>query len=738
MEQKRKVPPIINSRTIPYRDGSTLIWYKDQDITNKKFKLWTGIVTSLRDYVKWCTQVPILAVVLYELPSADIPLLAQCRASIPHLFITQAIATDFALTNCHIIESLSKQYPIVSIPITSPADTIAAVGLLFHFTQLVDISCSSDWVTYLTSLGIRHTAGLLPPSICLITQYFVHKVGKRAKEFRQCLKNNLACEQLDQVVLLNETDLSDEWAALRGNEKVKQVILGTRLTYRDLLKYTYESVPPNTIVIYANADIYCTKTLTELYTVDMRDKLFALLRWDEQEGSVEPKLFGPRPDSQDAWILYSDSVKSRTWDWDAFHYKLGVAGCDNRFTGDMFGMKFLVSNPCHSIKTIHIHKTEIRDYNKYDILPAKLYLYIHPCSITHINQCRINECKLGKFEPRNTSVTIKSLNPKQAQTYAVMLARENKYKWSHETATIQTQPALELSKFTDAFVSASGLVYDYKKTHIGAAEKSDVFITKSDIPFRTAFFSPCETVETMLAIPAPLQSYFTNPDQFCLQYLSYVLQFFRKYPETEFTMYLPPALQTLAQTFVFRSDASGTAIKAVAWSPDVTVYAKTAYGILPELLEPSVHELAALRSAWPPYQPTATTNNCVILTDDVFTEDFSKSLESLVGLSIVCIGRKEYGLDIYHKLVGARMCILFNLPKQDTDWMKLWCLPKGCPTLEFQNELKVVGEFQHFAAAAELDCWCMPLYKGPVDDLQKQIGAQVDQWVKLNPLSSSS
>jgi hypothetical protein len=318
-----------------------------------------------------------------------------------------------------------------------------------------------------------------------------------------------------------------------------------------------------------------------------------------------------------------------------------------------------------------------------------------------------------------------------------MLAREKKYVWSHETPTLRSDPALDIMNYSNVFVAGSGLVYDYKKTYIGSPEKSDPYITKSDIPFRTAFFSPCETAEAMLAIPCAAKSMFTNPDQFCLYYLAYALQLYRKFPEINFTMYLPPTLQTLAQTFVVRPNAPDS-IKAIAWSPDVTVYAKTAYGFLPELFELSVHELRALRSAWPAYQPAATTNTCIVLTDDVFTEAFSKSLESLLGLSIVCVGRKEYGLETYQKLVGTRMCMLFNLPKQEADWLKLWCLPKDCLVLEFQNELKVVGEFQQFAAAAELNCWVMPLYKGPVEDLQRQIGGQLEQWIKANPTSVSS
>lgn len=735
MDPRRKTAPVINSRTITHRDSSTLVWYKDQDSTNTKFKLWTGIVTSLPEYVKWASKVPILAVVLHELPEADLPLLAQFRANSPFLFVKQEIATAYRLTNCHCIETLSKQYPIVTLDAsTSLADTIAAVGLLFHFTHLVDVPCSPEWATYLTTLGIRQSTGAVPPALWVITQYFVHKVTKRAKEVRQCLKNNLDCDLVDRVVLLNETDLKHEWSSMRHSEKVHQVVVGARLTYKDLLKYTYESVPSNTIVVYTNADIYCTPTLKELYTLDMRDKMLALLRWDEQSGPEDLKLFGPRADSQDAWIVLSDSVKSRTWDWSTFNYKLGTACCDNRFTGDMFTMKFLVSNPCNSIQMVHIHQSDIRDYNKHELLLAKLYMYIHPSAITYIEQNRSSDHKFGKLEPRTTAVAIKSLVPKQAQTYVVMLAREKKYTWSHETATIRTEPALELSKWSNVFVGPSGLVYDYKKTYIGPAEKSNPFITASDIPLSTAFFSACETVETMLAIPVARRVQFADPDLYCLYYLAYALQLYRKFPDIHFHMFLPASLQTLAQTFVLRPNSSES-IRASLWSPESTVYAKTVYGFLPDQFELSTNEIAVLRSAWPPYQLTTTTANCVVLTDDLLTEEFAKSLSSSLGLSIVCVGRKECGLEAYKQIVGAKLCILFTLPKQEAHWNKLWCLPKGCPVLEFQNELKVVGEFQQFAAAAELDSWFMPLHKGPPEDMRGQIVTQLVEWIKVNPIS---
>ena len=731
----RRVPPIVNSKTIPYKDGMTAIWMKDQDITNKKFKKWTALVTSVQDYIKWASHVPVLALVLHELTPTDYELLKVNRPTIQHLFVSQEVKNKYPIPSATILDTLHTLYPIIPHPYDGVlGHSLASVAILFHFTHLVDIPCSEAWSSSLKQLGIKQSIGLVPPSICLITQYFVHKVTKRAREFRQCLKNNLVCDHIDKVVLLNETDLTYEWSGMKGQEKVEQVIIGTRLTYKDLLKYTYDHVPSNTIVIYANADIYCNATLEELYSVNMRDKMFALLRWDEGSGPTDLKLFGPRVDSQDAWVVHSDSVKERTWDWSSFDYKLGTAGCDNRFTGDMFGMKFMISNPCHSIKTIHLHKTEIRDYNKHDIIQAKLYLYIHPASITYLEQSRSGPKTLVRMDDRKTTVKIRCLNPKQAQTYVIMLARENKFAWSHESDNIQPGSTLAVQQWSNAFMTGGGLVYDYKKIYAGPNETFDPYINNATIPSRTSFYGPVEKVDNILAIPSSQLTTFSNPDLYCIRYLSQAIQLYAKYHDISLNMFMPQNMLNMARTFKIRKDLTEP-VQAIEWNPNVSVYAKNIYGFLPENIDVGPQDIQALRETWPPYSTVPETKFCVVLTDDLITPTFAETvLGPLIKMPIVCVGRKESGLEAYNKIQGASLCVLFNLPKQNDDCLKLWCLPRACPVLEFQNELKVVGEFQHFAAAADLTCWLMPLHKGPTEDLQGQIAGQVTEWLKVNTI----
>jgi hypothetical protein len=87
----------------------------------------------------------------------------------------------------------------------------------------------------------------------------------------------------------------------------------------------------------------------------------------------------------------------------------------------------------------------------------------------------------------------------------------------------------------------------------------------------------------------------------------------------------------------------------------------------------------------------------------------------------------------YQQLGGAGLVILYNLPKQEEHWAKLWALPLGCPVLEFQNELKVEGGCQQLVAAAELNSWLFPLHKGSIQEVRDQVLAGLKEWFISNP-----
>jgi hypothetical protein len=177
------------------------------------------------------------------------------------------------------------------------------------------------------------------------------------------------------------------------------------------------------------------------------------------------------------------------------------------------------------------------------------------------------------------------------------------------------------------------------------------------------------------------------------------------------------------QSFAVKTGSSSS-IPAISWSPTASVYAKNLVGYYPAKTEVTTAQIGALRKAWTEWSDVKGPL-CVVLIDELLIPDFIETvIKPLLPAdwTVRCVPRSATGVEAYRQLVGASLCILYNLPKQDEQWAKLWALPSRCRVLEFQNELKVEGGFQHFAAACDFDCWYLPLYKGSPVETRVQIG----------------
>jgi hypothetical protein len=740
------VPRIIRSNTVPYKDGTTLVWYKkdEQDVANPRWKWWDGVVTSFADLEAWCAHVHIRGYVLTQKEEIDgVAAAARGTNVVESIFASDDILNArpipfweglgvpiFNLTNLHV------NYPYVGNAWDgTPDDATAMVALFYRFHRLA--VGASDWKgSEGRGTGLLKIETAEPPQIWLLSQYFVHKVSKRAKEFRQCLKNNLQCPLLDKVVYLTETDLSSEWSSYRGKEKVVQEIIGERLTYKHMLQYTYEKIPDNVIVVFANADIYMNETLNELFTVNMRDKMFALLRYDEDaEGKL--KLFGPHTSSQDTWIMLSDSVKARSWDFESFHYRLGIAGCDNRFAADIFSMKFSVTNPSQTIQTVHVHNTEIRDYDRKDILPARFYLFLNSTPLLTMDQVRHppNKVAGGTFPPRQATVRLQCPTPKQAQTFSVMLGRFKRFVWDPATPTPYKSAARPLYKWTDSSVIGAGIVHDYCRTYIDS-EIGGNYLQDATMPTYVDFKQHPTFTDRMLAIPCKRLDTLSNPDLYLVNYFTYAVQLqemLRAQGIAPCSFFMPEAYVEIGKYFRV---ANLEELNVIKWTPTTTVHAKEVYGLLPEAVEWGTEDIRALRRSCKVPSAPKTKKRCVVLTDAVFAETRVKEQIGLIlgeSWEIVCVGPQQTGPAIYSQLGGADLCLFYNLPERPmSEWAKLWAVPAGCKVLEFQNELKVAGEFQHFAAACEFDTYLVPLHKAPVEDVWKQAFGEFEKWKVLH------
>jgi hypothetical protein len=713
-------PKLLELSTPTYRNQKTLIWLQHQP--SMMWSRWDGIVSSIADYKRWYdTDARLVGMVLLKVEGDQDTFLEDLYSiakDIPMVLVSRAILSlkseDFwaeNFDNLMCLNDILDSYPFLQTPWNQTVeDAIAIFAIMFRYHRLVDVVQSR----------MKYVKDIVPQEAWLFTQYFVHPNKKRAKEIRECLVKNCACSEISRIVLFNEMDLSGEWATIPGSEKIQQVVTGSRLTYDVFLNYVSQNVPANVFAILANADIYMDSSLVNLWKIDMTDRMLALLRWDVRSG--ESALFGPRPDSQDSWIMLSDSIR-RVWDPVVFGFPLGKLGCDNAFAAHMLRNRFVLSNPALTIQTHHLHESGIRNYSIKDVISSDIYLHLTPTYLLDTVQEQVpiispqficNE--LAVFEVRSTSSS-------NEITYCTMLEKAGRYSWTPSIENSYFVPAIPIYSWKKAGVTPNGMVYDLHTVYVGkhAKEEQYQFWTGAHIDILT----PLQSCKRMAAIPFANTDVFHHPDTYVLQYLSRVLRILREYPCT--SCWLPAGFGSYLSSF------NGLP-SFVEWKEDTGCWADEVVGFLPgpTCSELGREDINGLRSLLPSWKPNASSNRCVVITDSTITPRFIyerltpwlKKDDPRWDISVV----SDKNPGAYDSIVGASLCILVG--GHYNKWSKLWALPRNCWVVEFQQELSLDGEFQHLCHVADVKSWILLLAKGSVSDVQDQIMEQLEKWHK--------
>lgn len=193
----------------------------------------------------------------------------------------------------------------------------------------------------------------------LLTGFYEDTDINRQKEFLECVRRNLANDQIDEIYLYIEEPFGIDRVLitypLLAASKVRLIPHGQRVTYRALFAYANRQLSGRRIII-ANADIYFDHTLEDLNGYNLSRKLLCLSRWD-----VQPDGFAchfDHPASQDAWI-FQTPIREFACD---FH--LGVPGCDNRLAWEAQRAGLALSNPSRSLRAYHLHLSQVRRYSE--------------------------------------------------------------------------------------------------------------------------------------------------------------------------------------------------------------------------------------------------------------------------------------------------------------------------------------------------------------------------------------
>ena len=653
---------IMRTGTQLWKDGKTLYWARNKQEAPIQ---WQIITVGLEDTRRFSPLICIFT----QMESGLKEFLTSSSAKTKNIIlltkatieeVTPEFIKENTLQNILCLDELEQLYPHAFEGTTytswngTPEHAVYLVGVILRFTYLAgfpqELQIPNKYIEYLPPSAT-------PKKLWLIQQYYEPDQSRRAKEIRACLQKNIDNPFIDKILLLNEKDLTSK---MPKSSKIEQTVIGNRLHYSDVLRTIYEKVPSNTLVAFANSDIYFDETIQTLWSLKMENKFLALLRYDAKSPTdEEPKLFGPRADSQDSWIVLSDSIKAAA---DAipklnklqdFDFPFGKSGCDNAIAYEMLRKKFLVANPAYSIRTIHLHISAIRTYEPKDVIEKPIFLYIEP-TIIHEFQTQTD------FTP---------------------------YK---------VQSKLRTYKFTDAFQTKDGLTYGYNTLYIENNEQVKALWSTSSAKISTLV--PYLKFEKSIAIPIDdtLAARFAKPEEYILFYLSRILAIRQTITGPNTAFWGPtelPNTTPLDWLRLFSWSEGQNPIPVVSREKISQLFSKECYyAPLRSSTMPYKEDIAALRSAFLYEIDVRNADKKVIIVQNgIFTENLIAEIEE----NLI---QQGYNIYVYY-LDKTDVQYIPNIFKNGTvligasttqDHYKvfgnMWMMPPGGKVIDFSGD----------------------------------------------------
>ena len=655
-----------------------------------------------------------------------------------------------------VIEDLMDSYPYLAEPVTTKDPIEKIILCLAHILRMNRVVWSSSVIRDEMPFGVRvqldvwlRTCGgkleQIPidsddsciPRTWLIQQYFRHSSNRRHKEIMTCLERNIECPLIDHILLMNEQDYSD----LPKSDKIVVELIGHRLTYYDVFQAIRRCVPAGAFVIISNSDIWFNMTLRHLWRIGLKERqlFLALLRWEDKGDINHAVLFGPRSDSQDTWILARDCVTFEPNEED-FGFPFGKSGCDNALALVMMRKKFIVTNPAYTIKTYHLHSTNIRNYDPKDVLYRPYFLY---CSPTAIQPCIIQK-QLGEFNLLSAPVRkawaerplgrsfvrpIFGLNDNSVQTVCSMLKREETYIFSADEQNLWTPPpsVTPLYNFIGGtFVTCEGLLSNFKELLVGDHTewmKSWSHASQSSL---------MNSIHVPNMISVPCDSVCADSlSTWCLRYLPRVLEI-RSILKTTGEIVPEFLVPSISDIGTFLNDCDWKAfssadvpvagnITVIPMMKDFNYYSENVWAVPPtEHTFVTSEDIDMLRTLLPDSVNESTTPVAVFCVDESPDAILTASWAEYIADKYMSKGWTVYYIrDTDSPSVRRRaFCnASWIFGQKGLDWM--WLAPKGATVMEFMSDMTPNGDHIHLAGACGLRYVLSVIKKEPLE-VQRQ------------------
>jgi hypothetical protein len=630
------------------------------------------------------------------------------------LFIARAIANTIGekeflalgLANVICLEEIHQVFPFVSIEHpwnATKEDAIYLVALVLRANQLIGIDSEQ---LYIERILANQAAGVTleikkegkVPELWFLTQYYRPEKARREREIKKCLEMNVKCSFIDKIILLNETDLSKQFPSDPMN-KIKQVVIGKRLTYAAVLQWFQENAPPNTICVFANSDIFLDDSWKLVWSVDLRDKFLSLLRYDIQEDGAGSKLFGPRPDSQDTWVFLAESLKTRTFDWKDLDFPFGKAGCDNAINVEMLRKKFLIVNPAYNIRTHHLHTSAIRTYDPTDVVDKPMYFYVEPTGINDMKPLHsLEDTLISKRTSNQFDRRITSINDKTINTFCAMVEKQEVFSYKKDELNTFPSAPIQIYKYKNVFHTSQGLIYDTKQIYVGATTEKQKAWSEAKLSPLIPSFHAKKTLNVFLP-----QQFFKNSETFLLYYISRILQLKK---EVGFGEFWSPNSERIIDSLQIFNWGSNREVPVLPMTPNGQVWANETYEYATNDLLLHKEDIQALREFVQPRwkQEAEKEERWIVVVDDFCDAEWVNLLESkFPEKTFQCIyGGRTSASRIVERMIGAKGLLFFGGPNAEERWGWNWLLPEGAHVIEIQNEMDPDGNGVHMSGACGL------------------------------------
>ncbi len=664
----------------------------------------------------------------------------------------QAKTTRFILVTMKLVEGLAKEsfdisqlgnvlcleeyasvYPFLGAEWDGTTeDAILCAAVVFRYNRVIGIKPGHPRMNSVVFDKINIT--LLetckePEPLVLLQQYYKPKDAQRANELYKCLKKNLECEYIDSIILFLES--KDLVLPPDPHKKLSILPLKARLTFSKCIETIQTRIGAGSIVVFANSDIYLDSSWSALWSVNIHDMFLALLRWEEGLNGEKHTIFGPRADSQDTWVIHSDSVLNRTWDHKALAIPFGQAGCDNAICIEFLRKKFKIVNPASTLKTIHVHHSDIRTYDPKDIVDRPNYMFIEPTGIHELNPFLSWDGWADEslqHEPLHRP--LKATTPKNLAMFCSQMNRDHSFTWSADSTNIYLAPVGQDHKILmtgGAFVSPNGLVYRHSDICIGTTE-----IQKTEWSSNTlSHLLPAHGVKEMMAFPLESE-WVHDPGLYILHYLSRVMKQREYTPEASF--WCKKTEDHLASVKLFKWNLSRG--RLLEYDDQTQVFSKRVYGRSAHGVRILPVDIEALRTNtitdWVPVPIHLQTVVFVVDTLHIkgeLLEDLQKYTESL-GLSSKIISSQSNALEWAEALSGVSRVVVSSSVKnlKVSTWPWMWLAPKGCKILELQEEREPTDSLVHLCAAAGLEWTLLQYPRSTPDGFRKIVGKEYKKW----------